>query len=89
MIDLVDFVKRIAGESEAAALGRARVVILSAAPQLVGWWDSARLQSTLANLIDNALKYNRYDRPVVVKHPTRGRLGRHQRGRRGYGHPGR
>ncbi len=66
MIDLVDLVKRIAVESKAAALGRSRVVVLSAVPRLVGSWDSARVQSVLANLIDNALKYNRHDRPVVV-----------------------
>jgi signal transduction histidine kinase len=65
-IDLVGLAQGIAAESQAAALGRAQVVVLSPAPQLVGWWDSARLQSLLANLIDNALKYNRYERPVVV-----------------------
>ena len=56
----------MAEESHAAALGRSRVVVLPAVPELVGWWNSARLERLFANLIDNALKYNRHDRPVVV-----------------------
>jgi signal transduction histidine kinase len=43
-----------------------RVVVLPAVPVLVGWRDPARLERMLANLIDNALKYNRYGRHVVV-----------------------
>ena len=65
-IDLVQLVSRMAEESHAAALGRSRVVVLPAVPELVGWWNSARLERLFANLIDNALKYNRHDRPVVV-----------------------
>jgi signal transduction histidine kinase len=65
-VDLVDLAKRIADESHAAALSRTRVVLLSAVPDLVGWWDRGRLERMLANLIDNALKYNRHDRPVMV-----------------------
>jgi len=66
VIDLVDLVKRIAEESEAAALRRSRVVVLTAVPDLVGLGHFARLERLFANLIDNALKYNRYERPVVV-----------------------
>jgi signal transduction histidine kinase len=66
MIDLVYLVKRIADESHAAARVGSRVVVLSAVPNLVGRWHSARLERMLANLIDNALKYNRQDRPIVV-----------------------
>jgi signal transduction histidine kinase len=66
MIDLVHLVKRITEESHAAALGRCRLVVLPAVPDLVGWWNSAALERMLANLIDNALKYNRHYRPVVV-----------------------
>jgi signal transduction histidine kinase len=66
LIDLVQLVKRIAEESQAAATGRFRVVVLPAVPGLVGWWEPARLERMLANVIDNALKYSRHDRPVVV-----------------------
>jgi len=70
MIDLVALVKHIAEESETAARDRARVVDLTAVPDVMGRWNSARLQSVLANLIDNALKYNRNDRAVVVNIET-------------------
>jgi two-component system OmpR family sensor kinase len=66
MIDLVHLVKHMADDSHAAALGRSRVVVLPAVPDLVGWWNSARVERMLASLIDNAIKYNRHDRPVVV-----------------------
>ena len=41
-------------------------MVLPGVPELVGQWDPARLESAIANLIDNALKYNCDDRPVVV-----------------------
>ena len=49
-IDLVQLVNRMAEESHAAALGRSRVVVLPAVPELVGWWNSARLERLFANL---------------------------------------
>ena len=66
MIDLVQLVKRMADESHAAARVGSHVVVFSAVPNLVGRWHRAHLERMLANLIDNALKYNRQDRPVVV-----------------------
>jgi signal transduction histidine kinase len=66
MTDLVDLVKRIASESQAAGLDGSRVVVLPAARELVGWWDPPRLERVVANLVDNALKYNRNASPIVV-----------------------
>jgi len=66
MIDLVHLVKCIADESHAATRVGSHVVVVSAVPNLVGRWHRARLERMLANVIDNALKYNRQDRPVVV-----------------------
>ena len=58
--------RRVAADSQHASLSRCHVVVLPGVPELVGWWDPARLERAIANLIDNALKYNRDDRPVVV-----------------------
>jgi signal transduction histidine kinase len=33
---------------------------------MIGLWDAAHLERALANLVDNALKYNRADHPVAV-----------------------
>jgi signal transduction histidine kinase len=64
--DLVQIAQRVAAASEAARLGGCQVVVLSAVPQVIGMWDTARLERALSNLLDNALKYNREDRPVAV-----------------------
>jgi len=64
--DLVYLARRVAAETEAAASDGSRVVVLPAVTELVGWWDALRLERMLANLIGNALKYNREGRPVVV-----------------------
>lgn len=64
--DVVQLAQRVAAASEAAAPGNCRVVMLSAVPEMVGVWDAAHLERGLANLMDNALKYNREDRPVAV-----------------------
>ena len=66
LIDVVHLARRIAQESASAAQGNAQVTVLPAVAELVGWWDPVRLERMLANLIDNALKYNRWNRPVVV-----------------------
>src|SRR3989440_9053943 len=64
--DVVQLAQRVAAVSEAAGPGTCRVVVLSAVPEMVGVWDAAHLERALANLMDNALKYNREDRPVAV-----------------------
>jgi signal transduction histidine kinase len=65
-IDLIPLVERVAAECEAATLDESRVVVLTAVPELVGCWDAVSLERMLANLVDNALKYNRDDGAVVV-----------------------
>jgi signal transduction histidine kinase len=64
--DLVQLAQGVAVACEAARLGNCRVVVLSGVAELVGWWDPVCLERALANVIDNALKYNRDDRPVAV-----------------------
>ena len=64
--DLVQLAQCVAAVSEAAGMSRCHVVVLSAVPELVGWWDASHVERALANLIDNAVKYNREDRPVAV-----------------------
>jgi signal transduction histidine kinase len=64
--ELVELARRVAAASEAAGLGHCRVIVLSAVPRLVGVWEAALLERALANVIDNARKYNREDRPVAV-----------------------
>ena len=64
--DLVQLARRVAADSQDASLGTWHVVVLQGVPELVGLWDPARLERAIANLIDNALKYNRDDRPVMV-----------------------
>ena len=64
--DLVQLARRVAADSQDASLWRCHVVVMQAVPELVGLWDPARLERAIANIIDNALKYNRDDRPVVV-----------------------
>jgi len=56
----------MAAEREAAAAGRGHVEVLPAVADLVGWWDRSRLERMLANLVGNALKYNRKGRPIAV-----------------------
>ena len=64
--ELVQLARRVAADCEAAYGGRSPVVVLSDVAELVGWLDAVRLERMLANLISNALKYNRDGRPVIV-----------------------
>jgi len=58
-VDLVDLTVRIAASSR-------RVKVISDLSELQGAWDATGLERLLANLIDNAQKYSRADRPVLV-----------------------
>jgi two-component system phosphate regulon sensor histidine kinase PhoR len=64
--ELVQLARHVAADCEAAASRRSPVVVLSSVAELAGWWDAVHLECTLANLIGNAVKYNRKGRPVVV-----------------------
>ena len=68
--ELVQLARRVAADCEAAYGGRSPVVVLSDVAELVGWLDAVRLERMLANLISNALKYNRDGRPVIVTLPS-------------------
>jgi signal transduction histidine kinase len=62
--DLVALVRRVATEQE-IAVERSSVEVHSGATELNGWWDAARLERTLANLVGNAVKYSKPGRAVV------------------------
>jgi len=63
-VDLVALVVRTSTQTR--ALGRPRITVLSSVKELVGAWDSDRLQHVLTNLFDNALKYSPDGRDVLV-----------------------
>jgi two-component system phosphate regulon sensor histidine kinase PhoR len=64
--DLVQLARRVAAASQDDSLGTCQVVVLQAVPEVVGLWDLAHLERAISNLINDTLKYNRDDRPVVV-----------------------
>jgi signal transduction histidine kinase len=55
--DLVALVQRVAAEHQVATQD-CRIVVRSNDPQLVGCWDTARLERALGNLVGNAVKYS-------------------------------
>ena len=55
--DLVALARRVAADHEVAA-GQGSIQVLSEAPELIGWWDAARLERALGNLVGNAVKYS-------------------------------
>ena len=63
--DLVALVRRVAADQE-IAVERCSVEVRSAATELSGWWDAARLERTLANLVGNAVKYSEPGRAAVT-----------------------
>jgi two-component system OmpR family sensor kinase len=66
LTDLVQLARRMAAQSQPAAGGPDRVMVLSTVRELIGFWDTTSLERMLGNLLDNALKYSPADRPVVV-----------------------
>jgi signal transduction histidine kinase len=44
-----------------------RVTVVPGVAELVGCWDPTAVERVLGNLLDNALKYSRSDRPVLVR----------------------
>jgi signal transduction histidine kinase len=44
-----------------------RITLESTLPELVGWWDEARLSRVLANVLDNAVKYSPQAAEVEVR----------------------
>src|SRR5919199_3848367 len=55
--DLVALVRGVAADHEVAS-EQCRIRVLSKVPELHGWWDAARLERALGNLVGNAVKYS-------------------------------
>jgi signal transduction histidine kinase len=55
--DLVALVRRVAADHEVAT-EQSSIQVLSELPGLNGWWDAARLERALGNLVGNAVKYS-------------------------------
>jgi two-component system, OmpR family, phosphate regulon sensor histidine kinase PhoR len=63
-VDLVALAARMSTYTYAP--GRQRITVLPSVPELIGWWDSTRLEHVLMNLFGNAVKYSPKDRDVLV-----------------------
>jgi signal transduction histidine kinase len=55
--DLVVLVRHVAADHEVAA-EQSSIQVLSDVPELNGWWDAARLERALGNVVGNAVKYS-------------------------------
>ena len=55
--DLVALVRGVAADHEVAT-EQCPIRVLSEVPELHGWWDAARLERALGNLVGNAVKYS-------------------------------
>jgi len=57
LVDLVSLARQVAEESQEAT-HRHKIVVETSLPELVGQWDSERLDRVLSNLLSNAVKYS-------------------------------
>ena len=55
--DLVALVRRVAADHEIAT-EQSSIQVLSEVPEINGWWDAARLERALGNVVGNAVKYS-------------------------------
>ena len=55
--DLLELVRRGAA-SQNVASGTAQIDVVAETPEIIGWWDTARLERVLGNLLSNAVKYS-------------------------------
>jgi signal transduction histidine kinase/HAMP domain-containing protein len=67
--DLVQVVRDVV--ANVGQVGHGQDVIVEAAEPVVGEWDGSRLERAVANLISNAIKYNRQDGRVWIRVATR------------------
>ena len=65
-VDLVKLVKQVFKRLEPQLLESGTTIILEASAEIVGTWDSYRLEQVVINLLTNAMKYGNR-RPIVVK----------------------
>jgi signal transduction histidine kinase len=63
--DLVALARRGAANQHAAS-ETSQIEVVTETPELVGWWDMARLERVLGNLLSNAVKYSPDDGRIRV-----------------------
>lgn len=57
-VDLIDLVNQVVARQEQQAAGSHVIRIDTSLPELVGFWDTGRLERVVANLLSNAIKYS-------------------------------
>ena len=65
LTDLVSLVQRVVADHQ-EIFEQHRIVLEIPIPSLVGWWDSARLERVVDNLVSNAIKYSPDGGDIVV-----------------------
>lgn len=65
-VDLVDLVRLIADEQQ-AALRTELIQVETTLPALIGQWDPVRIERAITNLVTNAIKYSPHDTPIVMQ----------------------